>query len=57
VTIWGHGEDRLGSRMDRAVEYVKRVADPKDPFNYGDAGHAMRPQKPLKDRKCANKRG
>ena len=59
VTIWGHGEDRLGSRMDRAVEFLKRVADPDDPYTYCDARHAMRPRKSekglRKDRKRAKK--
>jgi hypothetical protein len=37
ATIWGLGEDRLGSRMDRAVKLLARVADPKDPYRTGDA--------------------
>ena len=53
LTIWGHGEDKLGSRMGRAEKYAKRVADPKDPYTYRDARHAMRPRK---GRKFADKR-
>ena len=55
ATIWGHGEDRYGSRMGRAVELLKRVADPKDPYTYGHARHAMRPQASEKGIKRASK--
>ena len=59
ATIWGLGEDRLGSRMDRAVKLLARVADPKDPYTYRDARHAMRLRKSekglRKDRKRAKK--
>ena len=46
--------------MGRAVELLKRVADPKDPYTYGHARAAMRPQKSQagmdrKDRKRAKK--
>ena len=39
------GSDKFGSRMSRAVKLLKRVADPKDPLNYGKARKAMRSQK------------
>ena len=57
ATEWGLGEDRNGPRMDRAVALLKRVADPKDPFGYGEARHAMRSQKgrDKEDRKRAKK--
>ena len=46
ATIWGLSKDRFGSsRMGRAVAFLKRVADPKDPFNYSQARAAMRSQK------------
>ena len=45
--------------MGRAVELLKRVADPDDPFTYCKARHAMRPQKSQKglhkDRKRTKK--
>ena len=45
--------------LDRAVEFLKRVADPDDPYTYCDARHAMRPRKSekglRKDRKRAKK--
>ena len=44
VTIWGHGEDKLGSRMDRAVEYIRRVADPEHPWSYWHARRQMLPR-------------
>ena len=42
VTIWGLGKDRHGSRMGRAVNFLKRVADPKDPWTHRNARHATR---------------
>ena len=33
----GLGEDQYGSRMGRAVEILKRVADPTDRYTYRDA--------------------
>ena len=45
--------------MGRAVAFLKRVADPEDPFRYRDARHAMRLRKSekglRKDRKRAKK--
>ena len=63
ATIWALDSaprmGRFGSRMDRAVEFLKRVADPDDPYTYCDARHAMRPRKSetglRKDRKRAKK--
>ena len=61
ATIWGLGKGRFGSRMDRAVELLKRVADPEDPYTHRDARKAMRPRdskkeyKDRKDRKRAKK--
>ena len=55
----GLSEGRYGSRMDRAVELLKRVADPEDPFRYRDARKAMAPRKSekglRKDRKKIKK--
>ena len=45
ATIWGLGEDRLGSRMDRAVKLLARVADPKDPYRTGDARFYIKREK------------
>ena len=45
VTHWGLGKDQYGPRMGRAVKFVKRVADPKDPMTYSKARLAMRSQK------------
>ena len=42
------GKDRYGPRMGRAVKFVKRVADPKDPMGYARARGGMRIQKSQK---------